>query len=77
VPPEIYFNCSTRQNNTDLYNSIQRIISSNPTTYTNVTWATLLDREAKRVALNALLLRSDPHMMHQANLVLEGTSTTG
>jgi hypothetical protein len=72
---EIYFNCSTRANNTALYNSLQRIILNNPS-LPAVDFATLLDREARRVSLNMLLLRADPHMMHQANLVVESSATT-
>ncbi|KAI8465295.1 MAG: hypothetical protein J3K34DRAFT_461466 [Monoraphidium minutum] len=67
---EIYFNCSTVQQNLDLYNHIYAP-QLGPSTFDQV-----LDREAARVLGNILALRKDPHMMHQANLRVEGGSTT-
>lgn len=67
---EVYFNCSTPEQNMQMYNSLYEAHFGGPSTFDD-----LLQREATRVVREGLLLlNKNPHMMHQANLgILDGS----
>ena len=68
---EIYYNCSTVAQQEALYNAIYQSYYGARSTIADIT-----AREAARVVRSGLLaLRLDPHMMHQANLRLEGNGS--
>lgn len=63
TPTEIYFLCSTREENTWMYNRIYFNYFK-----FNSTWDQIAERESKRTLLLMTLLRHEPHQFHQANL---------
>ncbi|OUM60468.1 hypothetical protein PIROE2DRAFT_46235, partial [Piromyces sp. E2] len=62
-PSEIYYHCSTSEENTWMYNQIYREVFGKDSD-----WKTIIERESTRVLTLMMKLRHEAHQFHQANL---------
>jgi len=62
-PSEIYFHCSTSEEDTWMYNQIYHNVFGQDSD-----WKTILERETNRVLTLMMKLRHEAHQFHQANL---------
>jgi len=63
TPTEIYYMCTTKEENTWMYNHIYSTYFGKDST-----WDEICDRESKRTLLLMTKLRHEAHQFHQANL---------
>ncbi|KAL6630847.1 hypothetical protein U3516DRAFT_579987 [Neocallimastix sp. 'constans'] len=71
TPTEIYYMCTTKAENTWMYNHIYKSYFGKDST-----WDEIVDRESKRTLLLMTKLRHEAHQFHQANLRNEDTGAS-
>ncbi|KAL6611459.1 hypothetical protein U3516DRAFT_551422 [Neocallimastix sp. 'constans'] len=70
-PTEIYFMCTTKDENTWMYNHIYKSVNGK-----DLTWDEIMERESKRTLLLLTKLRHEAHQFHQSNLRNEDTGAS-